>query len=1157
MSLGVSVAEAAPAYTVSRTILPETNSTYDLGTSSKKWLRMFTDYFYASSSALINGTTTIGSPTDYFSLGIFNGSGVSAPIIKAVSAAGDFTGVLNNSWYVKEDPTLNTNPTFGLISDDLLSQALFSFATSTGSLTTSADNINLNATNLITLASGGTTTSNQGVNISSGCFAQGGVCVTSLFSDPNWVLSGGALTPTSSNVGIKSNAGLYDFHYGLSGVGLGSLGGTTTASILFSDALRTLFVLGPNQTQFDNPLVLASTTATSTGANGWNLTGGCFAVNSVCIGGSSGPSSPATSTNPLMATYFVATSTTQASYFSAGLGVTGATSTFDGIQINNPYGLQFQGYSGLPQVFAGDPTTGLHFDGPAILSFHNGGVQTMLLNALNNVGIGKTPSTRLDVSGTASSTDLYVNNRVGIATTSPAGSLAISPTLGVPPFIIASSSAGQPPSIFVDGTTGNVGFGTSTPPSRLTFTSVGSGNFQVGAMNDLGANYTAFSLNGLNLSSSTYNFASSPSDQNQTLFINTPLGGDIRFRENNGNFGLTRQDRVTFKANGNVGIGTSSPSNYLTLATTTDSDNSLVLLETKNVTVGTVPKGCVEFTTPISTLANQAFDSGRLCAGFVVPGTGYSRAGIYFQYPLAQDSWRNGIILRGTGNVGIATDTPMAKLSVHAMYDDTNKFLFTVASSTANSTTTLFNVDNTGNVAIGTTTPSVRLDVSGTTTIRGTQSATLSLGTASLSGINRAAIIPSDPTNNDTDALMIGGSLTYISNVGTDHTKEGEHLFTLNFYDEKSGAIAAISMSTSTIYAPTTQLSFNPGSGNSIYANVSGGGNFGIASSSPFSTLSVGGDAWLDNPSSATTRLRMESSEVLRNDGATQYVGNVSGTSLPTVIRAGGADRIYASNSSTLVGIGTTTPARTLTVWKSGSRGELFLADNAAGNVDSTTQGGTYLSSEQGLFKIQGMNSQGSGSGIITTVDQVNSRYGVATNTPWRTLSVTGTVSFDGLTSTSTPGDSLCLSNKKDVTVRTNNTCSAASSIRFKKDIEPLTVGLGELLKLKPITYNYKDDYIGENRKNDPNWTSRQEGFIAEEVSKIDPLLITRDNTGQIDGIHYDKMVALITKSIQEFYNSFVKLVAVVKNHETRIEKLERENAELKVRLSKLENKLK
>ena len=53
-----------------------------------------------------------------------------------------------------------------------------------------------------------------------------------------------------------------------------------------------------------------------------------------------------------------------------------------------------------------------------------------------------------------------------------------------------------------------MGFGTSTPPSRLTFASVGSGSLQMGAMNDLGANYTALSLNGFNLSSTTYNFAS-------------------------------------------------------------------------------------------------------------------------------------------------------------------------------------------------------------------------------------------------------------------------------------------------------------------------------------------------------------------------------------------------------------------------------------------------------------------------------------------------------------------------------------------------------------------------------------------------------------------------------------------------------------------------
>ncbi|MBI2610880.1 hypothetical protein HYW60_03020, partial [Candidatus Kaiserbacteria bacterium] len=54
-----------------------------------------------------------------------------------------------------------------------------------------------------------------------------------------------------------------------------------------------------------------------------------------------------------------------------------------------------------------------------------------------------------------------------------------------------------------------------------------------------------------------------------------------------------------------------------------------------------------------------------------------------------------------SGNVGIGTTSPYAKLSVHALNGQTNTTLFAIASSTASATTTLFSVDNTGLTTIG------------------------------------------------------------------------------------------------------------------------------------------------------------------------------------------------------------------------------------------------------------------------------------------------------------------------------------------------------------------------------------------------------------------------------------------------------------------------
>lgn len=90
------------------------------------------------------------------------------------------------------------------------------------------------------------------------------------------------------------------------------------------------------------------------------------------------------------------------------------------------------------------------------------------------------------------------------------------------------------------------------------------------------------------------------------------------------------------------------------------------------------------------------------------------------------------------------------------------------------------------------------------------------------------------------------------------------------------------------------------------------------------------------------------------------------------------------------------------------------------------------------------------------------------------------------------------------------------SALRFKKDVEPLTLGLNDLLKLRPVTY-YKKDPL------DATDSHMQMGFIADEVASTSPalneLLVTYSDggtSGEVHGFRYDQFTALLTKSIQE-----------------------------------------
>ena len=59
------------------------------------------------------------------------------------------------------------------------------------------------------------------------------------------------------------------------------------------------------------------------------------------------------------------------------------------------------------------------------------------------------------------------------------------------------------------------------------------------------------------------------------------------------------------------------------------------------------------------------------------------------------------------------------------------------------------------------------------------------------------------------------------------------------------------------------------------------------------------------------------------------------------------------------------------------------------------------------------------------------------------------------------------------------------------------------MARLRPVTFR---------------WTAggeRDLGFIAEEVAAIDPLLATYDDEGEIEGVRYRQLTAVLVKAIQ------------------------------------------
>lgn len=132
-----------------------------------------------------------------------------------------------------------------------------------------------------------------------------------------------------------------------------------------------------------------------------------------------------------------------------------------------------------------------------------------------------------------------------------------------------------------------------------------------------------------------------------------------------------------------------------------------------------------------------------------------------------------------------------------------------------------------------------------------------------------------------------------------------------------------------------------------------------------------------------------------------------------------------------------------------------------------------------------------------------------------------------------------------------NEIASCSSSARYKDQIETLDLGLDAVLNLTPVTYLWTSD------------NSADIGFIAEDIAKIDERLITRNEDGEVEGVRYGRLTAVLASAVQEIDQRereyAVRLNALDEGlymHQDTIQALEAENAALRARLATLESQL-
>jgi hypothetical protein len=601
------------------------------------------------------------------------------------------------------------------------------------------------------------------------------------------------------------------------------------------------------------------------------------------------------------------------------------------------------------------------------------------ITSTGNVGIGNTtPSSKLEVTG---------NVAVGYTNAAPEDGMIVA---------------------------GNVGIGTTTPDAKLDVSNTG----YAAIFGD-----STFTDHWIGIrNSSTVGVQIGINDS-----FNGGLGGMLLKAGSNKNFGIAVNNTGNFNTitesdtsflidvNGNVGIGTTSPSGKLEVNTggsaayftRTAGDDGLI--------------------NPVVAIAA---DSSKGVIGASGDSLMFRVRSVGTSNPLGGTKV---MTLLPTGNVGIGNDTPSSKLEVSG----------NVAIGYTNAAPTNGMIVA-GDVGIGTASPGAKLQVAGnisfgerlsSTKYIGHQVGTTAGGNTNWIGFNRDGV--DEFLTFGTHKQGVGSGermrITSAGNVGIG-TNSPTSLLTLRsagnstvrFEDSGTTSVSQITRQAGTglefIVSTSARDFFFKENANNLMV-IEGTGNVGIGNTSPASKLEVTGNVAIGYTSAAPTNGMIVSGDVgigtnspgspldiqcngsalginirqrTGNDFANLIFSNTTNTGLGSVGYVGTSRLRFTTNglgdaneklsilANGNVGIGTITPARALHIFTSSDTSAIRLGQNGVGSFDIGVRTGDILSIGSNN-DLQHFNITSSGN------------VGIGTTTPSAKLEVVGTGKFIGV----------------------------------------------------------------------------------------------------------------------------------------------------------------
>jgi endosialidase-like protein len=125
---------------------------------------------------------------------------------------------------------------------------------------------------------------------------------------------------------------------------------------------------------------------------------------------------------------------------------------------------------------------------------------------------------------------------------------------------------------------------------------------------------------------------------------------------------------------------------------------------------------------------------------------------------------------------------------------------------------------------------------------------------------------------------------------------------------------------------------------------------------------------------------------------------------------------------------------------------------------------------------------------------------------------------------------------------------TVVSAARFKDEIQAMDKVSEAILALKPVTFRYKHEL-------DPDGIP-QFGLVAEEVEKVNPNLVARDEQGKPYTVRYEALNAMLLNEFLKAHKAFIEEQGKVQEQRATIARLEKQIDALSAGLQKVSAQL-